>query len=160
MAVDALLLLDQVQGESLDKAHPREIEVASYTLGVSNPASPSGGGGLATGKPVFTELNVVAPQSKASITLLDRLLTGQHIAKGVLTLRKLSGSTPVDYASVTLTDVLVTAHDEQSSGDGQVMTSFSLVFAKVQWSYKPQNSDGSLGTAVTTGWDLTTNTRA
>ena len=53
MAFDAFLKIDGIDGESTDKTHPGEIEISSFSWGVSNPSSVGGrGGGGGAGKAV------------------------------------------------------------------------------------------------------------
>ena len=39
MAFDAFLKIEGIEGESTDKAHPGEIEISSFSWGVSNTAA-------------------------------------------------------------------------------------------------------------------------
>ena len=50
MAFDAFLKIDGIEGESTDKTHPGEIEIQSFSWGVSNTASGGAGGGGGAGK--------------------------------------------------------------------------------------------------------------
>ena len=59
MATDLFAKLGDIKGESLDAQHKDEIEVLSFSWGVSNTGSSrSGGGGSGTGKAVFQDLHV------------------------------------------------------------------------------------------------------
>ncbi|HVK07419.1 MAG TPA: type VI secretion system tube protein Hcp, partial [Gemmataceae bacterium] len=58
MASDYLLELDGVKGESKDDAHKETIEIASWSLGASNPTS-VGSAGMSAGKVSFSDLNVM-----------------------------------------------------------------------------------------------------
>src|ERR1041385_2355107 len=55
-----------IEGESIDARHAKEIVALSFSQGLSVAYSPTGG----TGKPSFTELNLVKSTDKA--TPLDR----------------------------------------------------------------------------------------
>src|SRR5882762_1044898 len=52
-----------IEGESLDKAHPKEIVALSFSQGLSVPFSPAGGG---TGKASFSELAISKIVDKAT----------------------------------------------------------------------------------------------
>lgn len=162
MAIDVFLDLGTgFAGESRDQFHADEIEVLSYTFGVSNSAGALSTGGAGAGRAAFTDLTVSARQSKATLALLDHVCTGLTVPQGVLSARRATGSTvPQDYYTVTLTNCVVTSVNESAGGDDAVNTSFSLAFAKVQWSYRAQDSNGALATAVRAGWDLAQNVRA
>ena len=80
MAFDAFLKLDGIPGESNDKSHPNEIEIESYSWGVSNSGSLGSGGGGGAGKASFTDMNFTAPASAAGPLLAAACATGKHIA--------------------------------------------------------------------------------
>ena len=58
---------------------------------------------------------------------------------------------------ITLSDILVTSYQIGGSSGAVPTDSFSLNFAKIEFEYKPQNADGSLGAAVKVGYDLKLN---
>jgi type VI secretion system secreted protein Hcp len=158
MAVDMFLKLDGIQGESQVKGHESEILISSYSLGSSNASSfNSRGGGASAGKVSFQDIHFVKNVDKASAALMLHCCNGSHIKTGTLVVRK-AGQQPVEYLTLTLTDVLVSSYQTGGSngGDG-VSEQISLAFAKIEVEYKPQNPDGSLGTSVLAGWDLKAN---
>ncbi len=59
-----------------------------------------------------------------------------------------------------LTEVFVSSlNTSASEGGGIAQESLSLNFSKVEWTYKPQNADGSAGAAITAGYDIKKNQR-
>jgi type VI secretion system secreted protein Hcp len=158
VASDYLLKLDGIKGESTDAAHKDEIEVESFTWGASNPGSFAVGGGGGSGKVNFTDISFSSRASVASPNLMLACASGQHIKSAILTVRK-SGKEAQEYYQVKLSDVLVANYQTSGSNgsDAMPMDSFSLNFAKVEFAYKAQKPDGTLGAAVEGKWDLKQN---
>ncbi|MCW2776886.1 MAG: hypothetical protein JWN17_611 [Frankiales bacterium] len=159
MALDVFLLLDRITGDSPDVAHKGQLDVLSYSFGVVGGGSPVAGGAGA-GKPSFSDVNLVVYQSAATIALLASATTGRAIATARLSLRHAGAATTSssDFAFVDLTQCVVTAVNEAvNGGEDRVLTSLSLAYATVKWSYRAQDDRGVLGAPVTTGWDVGAN---
>ena len=155
MASNIFLDVDGFPGESKDAAHPNTIELDSFSWGVSNHTSISSGGGGSAGKATFQDLHFTNHVHKSSPKLMLACASGQHIKKAVLYVRKAGGSNPVDYYKVTFEDVLVSSYNTAGTGGGDAPEdAVSFNFAKIEFDYSPQNSDGTIGQLVTGGWDL------
>ena len=87
MASDIFAKIGDIKGESLDAKHKDEIEVLSFSWGVTNAGVISGGGGGA-GKATFQDLSIVHHIDKASPLLLKACATGTHIKDTIITHRK------------------------------------------------------------------------
>ena len=160
MASDYLLEIEGIKGESQDKAHKETIEVHSFSWGVSQPGTFSLGAGGGAAKCSFSDASFSTVVNKASPVLMQSAATGKHIKKAVLHVRK-AGDDPQEYYTITFSDVLVSSYQSggSSGGDSLPMDSFSLNFAKIEYGYKPQKSDGSLDSEVKTSWNLKENTK-
>lgn len=147
-----------IDGESTDAQHPKEIDVFSFSFGVSNPGTVIGGGGTGAGKPNFSEITISKSLDKASPMLYLAVAQNTHLSQAILTVTK-SGTTgkDIDYYRITLTNPVVTSIQTSGSAGGQPTESLTLAFEKIQWDYVPQNPDGSLGTVVTATWNLLAN---
>ena len=66
MASDIFAKLGDIKGESLDSKHKDEIEVLSYSWGVTNAGSMGHGSGGGEGKATFHDLSFVHNIDKAS----------------------------------------------------------------------------------------------
>jgi type VI secretion system secreted protein Hcp len=156
-AVDYLLEIEGIKGESSDKKHPGTIEIESFSWGCTNSGSHAGGGGGGAGKVSFQDVTFSTHTNKSSPELMQRCATGEHIKKAVLFVRK-QGTDQLDYYKVTLTDLLVSSY--QSGGShGIPMDTFSLNFTKILFEYSPQKPDGSLDTAVKASWNVKENVK-
>jgi type VI secretion system secreted protein Hcp len=156
-AVDYLLEIEGVKGESADKKHAGTIEIESFSWGVTNSGSHASGGGGGSGKASFQDLHLTTHVNKSSPLLMLACATGQHIKKAVLFARK-QGGDQQDYYVITMSDLLVSSY--QSGGSSGVPTDqFSLNFTKIEYSYSPQKADGSLDTAVKGSWNVKENVK-
>jgi type VI secretion system secreted protein Hcp len=152
VASDIFAKIGDIKGESLDSKHKDEIEVLSWSWGVTNPAKASGGGGGA-GKASFHDLSFTHKIDKASPLLLKGCATGQHLKEATITQRK-AGKGQQEFLIIKMSDVLVTAVTEDDSKEGGQLESVSLAFAKVDLEYRPQKSDGSLDAGIHFKYDI------
>src|SRR5262249_55473765 len=138
--------------------HKGEIEVMSFSWGLSNTGGAASGGGGGAGKAQFQDLHFTTNTSKASPKLMLACASGQHIKKAELFCRKAGGDgTSLEFMRLTLTDTLVSSYQVGGSGGNLPADNVSLNFSKIEFQYKPQNPDGTLGSAVEAGWDVKLN---
>ena len=158
MSVDYFLKIEGVDGESTDDKHKGEIELESWSLGASNPGSFSSGGGGGTGKVAMQDFNFVKKTDKASAKLLTSCCTGEHLKSATLTCRK-AGKEQQEFLVIVLTGVIVSSYQTGGSAGADVIPTEQLAFnyAKIEYKYKDQKPDGSLGGESIGGWDVTTN---
>jgi type VI secretion system secreted protein Hcp len=157
-AVDYFLKLDGIDGESTDHKHKSEIDLESWSWGASQSGTHSGMGGGGAGKVSMQDFHFVMKINKASPKLMLACATGEHIKKATLTCRK-AGSEQQEYLKVTMSDLLVSSYQTGGSAHGDVVPTdqISLNFSKIEFEYKEQKADGTLGGAVKTGYDLKLN---
>lgn len=157
MAVDMFLKIEGIKGESQDKSHQNEIDIQSYSWGVSQSGTLAFGGGGGAGKAQFQDLHFTSKVSKASPLLFLGCATGEHIKDATLSVRK-AGAQQQDFLIIKLNDVLVSSYQTSGSSGGDIPTEqISLNYSKIEYFYKPQNEDGSLGGEIRAGWDLKLN---
>jgi len=164
MAFDAFLKFDVIDGESTDAKHKGEIEILSYSFGLSNSGSAIADPGTGEGKVSFQDFHFVSRLQKSSPVLFLKCASGEHIKEAVLSVRKAGGTgLAVDYYKVKLTDIVVSSFQQGGTGDGQEavpLEQISLNFAKFQMQYQTQNAKGALtGSPVVAGWDLKENVK-
>lgn len=155
MAVDVFLKLGDIKGESKDAKHSGEIDVLSWSWGLTQTGSMAHGGGGGAGKVNFNDLSFMHAVDKASPVLMKACATGEHIKEGTLVSRK-AGKGQQEYLIIKMNDILVTGI--QPSGNSEhPMESVSMQFAKVDLEYKPQKEDGSLDAGVHFKYDIKQN---
>jgi type VI secretion system secreted protein Hcp len=157
--VDYFLKIDGVDGESEDATHPGEIDVLSWSWGETNSGSHGAGGGGGAGKVAMQDFHFVMKVNKASPKLMLSCADGSHLTSAVLTCRR-AGTEQQEYLVITFTDCLVSSYQTGGSqGDVVPVDQISLNYGKLEFSYKPQKPDGSLGGAIKTGWDVKKNAK-
>jgi type VI secretion system secreted protein Hcp len=155
MASDIFLKVDGIAGESNDSKHKDEIDVSSFSWGLSNTSSHSAGAGGGSGKVQFNDFHFSTNTSKASPLLMKACATGEHIKDATITVRK-AGGTQLEFMKVKFSDVLISSYNNAGGGDTP-QDQVSLNFAKIEFSFTSQNADGKPGDTVRAGWDLRAN---
>jgi type VI secretion system secreted protein Hcp len=151
VAVDIFAKLGDIKGESLDDKHKDEIEVLSWSRGVTN-AVTTAGSGAAQGRARFHDLSFTHKIDKASPVLMQTCATGVHLKEATITHRK-AGKGHQDFLVIKMNDVIITAMTDSDSA-GESAETVSLAFAKVNVEYKPQKADGSLEAGIHFKYDL------
>lgn len=147
MATDLFLKVDGIDGESPDKDHQNEIEVSSWSHGMSNPGnfgSNAGGGG--GGHVAMQDMTFSIPVCKASPMLMKACASGQPIDTITLTNRATGGAgTPYAYLVITLTNSVISSyHAGTSNGADRATDSFSVNYGEIKYEYSTQANDGSV----------------
>lgn len=157
-AVDYFLKIEGIAGESQDSKHKGEIDIESFSWGATQSGAHAAGGGGGAGKVAFQDFHFVMKINKASPKLLLACATGEHIKKAELVCRK-AGKEQQEFLKVTMSDLLVSSYQTGGSGHGDILPTdqISLNFAKIEFEYKEQKPDGTLGGAVKAGYDLKAN---
>jgi len=143
-----------IKGESTDSKHKDEIDVLSWSWGVTQSGSMAYGGGGGAGKATFQDLTFSHRVDKATPLLLKACATGEHIPEATITVRK-AGKGQQDYLIVKLSDVLISsvvmsvAVEEPTTAE-----SVSLQAGKVDFEYKAQKADGSLEPGIHFKYDI------
>ena len=157
MAFEAFLKIEGIDGESSDKTHPGEIELQSFSWGVTNTGSASSGGGGGSEKAVSQDFHFTSSLSKAAPSLMLACATGRHSRSATLTCRKAGGAGQIEFLKIRLEDVLVSSY--QIGGvppsDALVPTDqFSLNFGKIDFLYTAPRT----GEVVEATFDFAQNT--
>lgn len=160
-AVDFFLKIDGIEGESTDAKHKGEIDVLSWSWGAAQGGTHASGGGGGAGKVSMSDFTFVMTVNKATPKLMLACADGEHLKKAVLICRK-AGKEQQEYLKVTLSDLLVSSYQTGGNQHGELLPTdqISLNFAKIEFDYKEQKPDGTLGGSVKTGWDLKSNKAA
>ena len=157
MAVDMFLKLDGIKGESTDSKHKDEIEVMSYSWGLTQTGTMAFGGGGGAGKVQFQDFHFTQKVGTASPLLFKSCSTGAHIKEATITVRK-AGESPQEFLQIKLNDILISSYQSGGSSGGDVPTDqFSLNFAKIEYAVTAQDATGKPGETVRAGWDLKAN---
>ena len=137
-----------------------DIQLNAYSQAFSNTFATSSGGSTG-GKAVCGAITIQKSIDATSHYFLQDVTKGSHIASAEIYF--LGASTGTAPYTIKLTGVFVTSI---SQGDNWTTTAsnlgvqeiITLQAEKFQFSYTPQNPDGSFGSPVIYGWDCFTNT--
>ena len=150
---DYFLKLDGIPGESTDLKHKDEIELVSFSWGLTQSGSVGGGEGAGRGQ--FKSLEFVMRVSKASPQLFLACASGKHIKEATLSARRAAKAT-LEYLKIKFTDILVTSYAQ--AGDDEVPhETVAFDFARIELAYTPQQAEGAAAGAIEVGWDLKKN---
>lgn len=162
MAVDITLKFSgpDLKGESKLKGYEGQIDVLSWSWGMTQTGTFHGGGGGGAGKVNVQDLSFTKYFDKSSATLMLKCSDGTHFEEAVMSIRK-AGEKPLEYLKVTLNKVMITSVSEGGTGsDERLMENITLNFAKVKVEYFEQSEKGGKATgAVNYGWDVPGNAK-
>jgi type VI secretion system secreted protein Hcp len=155
---DYFLKIDGIEGESQDSKHKGEIELRSWSWCETNTGSSAYGGGGGTGKISMQDFHFTKKLDKASPKLMEACAKGKSCPTAVAVVRK-AGGEQQDYMKITFSDVFISSYSIGGSGgdDPIPMDTVSFNFGKIDFEYKEQKADGTLGGATSGKYDLKTN---
>jgi type VI secretion system secreted protein Hcp len=132
------LKIDGIDGESAFDGHKGEIDVLSWSWGVSQTGTTHVGGGGGAGKANVMDLSFVHTVDLATPNLLKNCFIGKHIGSALLTQRKAGGDKSLPFLTIKMTDVIISSVQPGGS-DERPHESVSLNFAEVEFTYKQQD---------------------
>jgi type VI secretion system secreted protein Hcp len=138
---DYLLTISGIDGES--RGHPETIEVASWSLGASNPTS-VGSSGMGAGKVQVNDFTIMKSVDKASPILAKACASGAHFKKVTLSMRA-AGHGPRQTTSYY--DAVCTALSPSSGGEDHPMESVTFHYARMEGPPPPASSSATVGAA-------------
>ena len=154
VAVDIFLKLAGIEGESRDVRHKGEIDVLSWSWGLSETHAPQTGGGAGAGKPHFEDLSIRKLVDLASPLLLAATAKGNHISDAILTVRR-AGPGAQEFLVISMKDVLVTSVSiEGPKEDDRPMESITLNFGRIDFDYTSFKADGTKDKEESFKWDI------
>ena len=153
---DYFLKIDGIAGESSDAKHKDEIEVLSFTWGVTQSGTLAIGGGGGAGKAHFQHFGFAQRTQRSSPLLMLACATGQHIKSATLTGRR-AGKQPVEFLTIKFTDVLVASFQEAAHEGEAPLEEVALDYGKIEVVYRPQSPAGKAAAEIKAGWDVKAN---
>jgi type VI secretion system secreted protein Hcp len=145
----------EIKGESLQKGYEGQIEILSFSWGVSQAGGYSYGSGGTSAKANVQDLSVSFRMCPASPELMQDCASGKHLDTAVLTCLE-AGTTPQKYLEITLTDVVISSYQTGGSGDDKPIESMTLNFAQIKKEYFKQDDKGIATSAGTGTWNQQT----
>jgi len=160
MAVDILLDIDGIGGESQIKGFEGQIDVLSWNWGMVQSGTTHLGKGGGGGKVAVNDITFSKYVDEATPKLIKLCTTGAHKPKATLTVRKAGGDSPVDYLKIEMNTVMISSYNTGGANDGldRVQETISLNFAKFTVTYTPQDESGAGAGADPFAFDIAQNT--
>lgn len=160
MASDIFIKIDDIQGETADKAHPNEIQVLSWSWAMSQSGTSHSGTGSGAGKVQVQDLQFVKHVDKSSPNLIKMCCSGKHFQKADIVMRKAGGSA-LEYIKLTLKDGLIASVTMGGSHGEELLTeTVTLNFASFSYVYLPQDAKGAGKGANTANWNIAKNSES
>jgi type VI secretion system secreted protein Hcp len=157
MAVDMFIKIDDIKGETVDDTHPDEIEVLSWSWGMSQAGTTHSGPGGGAGKVNVQDLSFTHYVDKSSPNLMKMCCNGKHFEEATLVVRK-AGETPLEYMKITMKVGLISSVSTGgSNGEDRLTENVTLNFSEFESVYVPQMADGTGDAEVTVGWNIAQN---
>jgi type VI secretion system secreted protein Hcp len=145
------LKLDGIAGESADAKHKDEIELVSFSCGVTQQLVTEGSGGASAGRAQFKDFEFTKKVDKASPQIFLATVSGKHIKEASLSVRR-AAKVALEYLKIKFTDVIVTSYLQAGGADApQEVIAFD--FRQIQL----EQSSGEAATPVQIGWNLAEN---
>src|SRR5262245_52059475 len=154
MAADMFIKIDDIKGEAVDGTHGDEIQVLSWSWGMSQSGTTHHGPGGGSGKVNVQDLSFTKHVDTSTPNLIKFCCSGKHFKQAMLTVRK-AGDKPVEYLKIKMMDLIVSnVSSGGSGGEDRLTENVTLNFAQVQVEYTGQKKDGSPGSTVTAAWHI------
>ncbi|AUH53589.1 type VI secretion system tube protein Hcp [Chromobacterium sp. ATCC 53434] len=167
--VDYFLQIEGVEGESTDQQYPGLIQIHSWQWAEENSGKWGFGSGGGAGKVEMKDFEFRMVSNKASPKLFLMCATGEHIPRAKLICRK-SGKGQQDFMIITFASGLVSSFRTLGNIPHTVMVGGSsdtesvlptdeikINFAKIEFEYREQRNDGTMGAVIKAGYDLKLN---
>jgi type VI secretion system secreted protein Hcp len=146
---------DGLKGESTQSGFEDQIEILSYSWGVSQAGGFAYGTGGGVSKANVHDISLSMRQCAASPVVMENCASGKHLDKATLSCLKAGGSQEL-YLTIELEDVLISSYQTGGSGDDIGIESLSLNFSKVTVKYLEQSTDGQTVEKGTGTWNQLT----
>lgn len=132
-----------VKGESDAKNHEGEIEIDSWSWGMSSSGAMGGAGTAA--RTALSELRIEKRADSASTQLMSVMRSNELIKEAVLSVRKAGVNPPIDYMVITILKGRITSFDigSKASGSPELVERLAIAFEQIDITYSAQDERGS-----------------
>ena len=143
-----------ISGESVEPFHEGEIDVLSWSWGLSTEANRK------TTEIVAEDMSVTKQMDSSTSALVMAALLGQNLGRAVLTVRPPTpeGTKPAeDYLVLTMNNVFVASFKTGGTGTDERLTeTIGLSFDSITGVYFPKTGSGK-GAPIDLSWDIVQN---
>ncbi len=151
------LKFGKIDGDATQDGHVKWIDINSVQFGSGRSVyTPVGSAQKREASNAsVSEVTCTKTMDAASTNLMTESLTKTKGSEAKIYFTQTGEGGAEIYLKLTLKDALVSGYSTSSGGD-RPSESFSLNFTDIEYSYAPQNEDGTLGDPIIVGFDVAT----
>jgi type VI secretion system secreted protein Hcp len=151
----------ELKGESQIKGSEGQIDILSWSWGMTQSGSAHIGGGAGTGKVSVRDVTLVKHVDSSSPNLVKQCCNGKHFDKATLSIFKAGesgGKKPLAYYTLKMKDGLISSVTTgEMDGGGRMVETIGLNFAAFEIEYDPQQAGGSGSGKIPAKWNIAKN---
>jgi type VI secretion system secreted protein Hcp len=156
MSYAIFIKMDGIEGESTDARHKGEIDVLSWSWGVTLSTSAGGAGG--TGRAIPADLKFSHRIDFASPSLIRACASGRHIKEAVVSVQKTGAdprAAPDSFLTIRLFVVTVKSVEPCVNAlENSATETVGLAFSKMEFEYRQEMKPGVVNKVL---WDVAAN---
>ena len=153
--------MDPIKGESQLDGFKEEIEILSYSHGVSMQVTGDVSNTERTsGRPNVQDFTLTKYADLATNVLNQACCEGTIFKSAVITLSRNDSGTSIKLMTYTLENVVISSISIGGGGGDKPVETLSLNFAKIEWNYIAQKESGGGAGNVPGTWDIALNKAA
>ena len=154
MSYVIFIKMDGITGESTDAKHRGEIDVLSWSWGVTTSSSTHVGGAGGAGKAIPADLKFSHRIDLASPSLIKACASGRHIKEAVVSVQK-TGAAPFEFLTIKLSDVTVKSVEPVvNTLENNATEIVGLDFSRMEFEYRQDLKPGATSKVL---WDVAAN---
>jgi type VI secretion system secreted protein Hcp len=154
MAYVIFIKMDGITGESADAKHRGEIDVLSWSWGVTTSSSTHVGGAGVAGRAIPADLRFSHRIDLATPSLIKACASGRLIKEAVVSVQK-AGAAPFEFLTIKLSDVTVKSVEPGvNTLENNATEIVGLAFSKMEFEYRQDVKPGATSKVL---WDVTAN---
>ena len=154
MAYGIFIKMDGIMGESADAKHRGEIDVLSWSWGVTTSSSTHVGGAGVAGRAIPADLRFSHRIDLATPSLIKACASGRLIKEAVVSVQK-AGAAPFEFLTIKLYDVTVKSVEPGvNTLENNATEIVGLSFSKMEFEYRQDVKPGATSKVL---WDVTSN---
>jgi len=160
MPANVFCKMQGIDGDSTISGFEKQIEIVSFSHGVTQPVSSSGSGrgSLTVAQSDHHEFVLHTQMSNHSPKVMLHASNGQHLPKVELTLCRAAGDKPIEYMKYELEDVVISSYHPAGTGSGDdlPMESIGLTYGKMKMTYTASDTTGKAQGKMSASYDRRT----
>ncbi|MBH9577738.1 MULTISPECIES: type VI secretion system tube protein Hcp [Inhella] len=161
MAVNIHIKIDGIEGMSEVTGFEKQIQVESWSWGMSMPTNFGSSTGGSAGKVNLNDMTFMHMMDKASPKLMEACCTGKHIKDAVMTFCKAGGDAVVPFLKITMNDLLISSVQVGGAANDTPIETVCIAFREYKVEYQEQDNKGAKkGGPVIAGFDVQKNKKA